>query len=208
MAGRHRPRQPRALRAVAQPPGRAERTASRRRLPQTSARPWLPQGASRGSRSWGPRSAERAACTARTCAWRLAHAQTSGDVGRYASGQPRQNAGCEGSRRPRFLVSDTRPGKPVSPTHCQRCPMHATRNSSHTAASKRSTIPSAGPVANDFRPKKRYDADSRDPTCRGNPLLRRTGSGPSAGPVLLVDDPRSIGRLLVRWRVVNTPQLS
>jgi hypothetical protein len=42
--------------------------------------------------------------------------------------------------------------------------------------SERSTIPSAGPVAGDFRPKKRYYADSRDLARRGNPLLRRTGS--------------------------------
>ena len=191
MAGRHRPRQPRALRPVAQPPGRAERTARAvAALRQTSARPWLPPGASTGSRSWGPRSAERlqgpglARC-------RLAHAQRSGDVGRYAAASPGYagvGEGCEGSRRPRCLVSDTRSGEPVSPTRCQLCPMHAARNSCHTAAPKRSTIPSAGPVANDFRPKKRYDADSRDPTCRGYPLLRRTGSGPSAGPVLLVDD--------------------
>jgi hypothetical protein len=31
-------------------------------------------------------------------------------------------------------------------------------------------------VASDFRPKERYDADSRDLARRGNPLLRRTGS--------------------------------
>jgi hypothetical protein len=43
---------------------------------------------------------------------------------------------------------------------------------------------SSWPCGQQFRPKKRYYAQARDPARRGNPLLRRTGS--TAGPVLML----------------------